>query len=236
MIRALIVDDEPATGNIIEYFIKSEMLPIDVVGKASSGAEALSMIQSQDPKLIFLDIKMPFMDGFEVMKKTKELARDDISFIIITGYDLFEYAQSALRLGASDILLKPIDLAQLKKSILNVLGYDYTSNSLVNSVLAHIHGHFAEDITLNNVASDLFVSPQYLAKIFKKHTGTSFNKYLNKTRIERAKHLLMNSKDSVKEISEKVGYMNVNNFYAQFKSYTGMTPKAYAEKHRTTQF
>lgn len=236
MIRAIVVDDEPATGNIIEYFIKNEMLPIEISGKANSGAEALSMIKKYKPALVFLDIKMPFMDGFEVMEKSKELTSEDIIFIIITGYDLFEYAQSALRHGASDILLKPIDLSQLKKAVIKAIGYDYTSNNTVNSVLAHIHGHYTEDITLNSVASDLFLSPQYLAKIFKKHTNTTFNKYLNKVRIDRAKYLLLHSNYSIKEISEKVGYMNINNFYSQFKTHTGISPKQYIENNKLSNF
>lgn len=236
MLRAIIVDDEPATADIIQYYIKKEQLPIDITGTATSGAEALSLIKKTHPGLVFLDIKMPFMNGFEVMEKAREITTANITFIIITGYDLFEYAQSALRLGASDILLKPIDLEQLRRSIEKALGYSYTSNQTMNNALALIHGHYEENITLNQVAQDLFVTPQYLAKLFKKHTGTTFNKYLNKTRIDRAVYLLLHSDHNIQEISEIVGYTNTNTFYTQFKSFTGMTPKAYLEQNKQTHF
>lgn len=232
MVRALIVDDEPATSDIIEHFIKAEALPLSVVGRAKDGEEAFAMIKELRPHIVFLDIRMPRMDGFQVIKKTQEEHLDNVNFIIITGYDLFEYAQTALRLGAKDILLKPIDLFQLEKTIKNNLGYQYTCNSLANSVLAHLHGHYMEPITLNQVAADLFVSAQYLAKTFKKHTGVTFNTYLNDIRIQKAKFMLVNTSISINEISDAVGYLNINNFYTHFKKATGMTPKQYIDYHR----
>ena len=68
MIRAVICDDETASLAIIRYLIESEGLPIEIVGTASNGQSGLELIQKEEPDLAFLDIQMPKMDGFEVLK------------------------------------------------------------------------------------------------------------------------------------------------------------------------
>jgi YesN/AraC family two-component response regulator len=63
--------------------------------------------------------------------------------------------------------------------------------------------------------------------LFKKHTSKTYNDYLNCLRIEKAKEMLIESSISIKEAASKSGYLNLNNFYAQFKHHTGITPKAF---------
>lgn len=65
MIRAVICDDEKAALNIIRYFIESANLPIEIVGMAENGRDALKLIRDLKPELAFMDIRMPYMDGFE---------------------------------------------------------------------------------------------------------------------------------------------------------------------------
>lgn len=84
----------------------------DGIGTAADGREALGLIQQKKTDLAFLDIQMPIMDGFEVIQKIQ-----GIKVIIITAFDSFEYAQKALRMGASDIISKPIDHDQLRETI-----------------------------------------------------------------------------------------------------------------------
>ena len=105
MIKTVIIDDEPAVVSIIKYFVKKEKLPLDIVATAQRGDEGIELINKLNPQLVFLDIKMPVVDGFEVMKSVK-----DTKFIVITAFESFEYAQKSLRLGAKDIILKPIEL------------------------------------------------------------------------------------------------------------------------------
>ena len=99
MIRAVICDDETASLAIIRYLIESEGLPIEIVGTASNGQSGLELIQKEEPDLAFLDIQMPKMDGFEVLKKLKG---SKTKVIFITVYNTFAYAQKSLRLGACD--------------------------------------------------------------------------------------------------------------------------------------
>lgn len=141
MIRAVICDDEKAAAKIIRHFIEMEHFPIEIVGTAENGRAAWNLIQKEKPDLVFMDIHMPYMNGFEVIQKMKSS-----KVIIITAYDSFEYAQRALRLGASDILSKPIELEQLKQAISRAVGRAFSANEHVNTVLEHIYNHYAEKV------------------------------------------------------------------------------------------
>lgn len=222
MIRAIIVDDEPAVGVIIKHFIAQERLPIEIVAEAVNGKQAIRLIEQELPDLIFLDIQMPIYNGLEVMCR-----KPGFNYIIITAYESFSYAQQALRLGASDILLKPIDNEQLVEAVSRAIGYSFTHNTLVNQVLAHIHTNFADHIDLGELASSLGVTSSHMARTFKKHLNQGVVSYINQKRIDRAKALLKRKSIVIQDIALQVGYESVNNFYRCFKKYTGMTPMAF---------
>lgn len=231
MIKAVIIDDEPAISEIIKNFIELKQLPISVAGYAKNGKEGLALILKHEPYFVFLDIRLPDTNGLEIIEKIKEKNIPDINFIIITAYSVFEYAQSALRLGAKDILLKPLDLNQFYNTVISNIGFEYTNNYLINNLLLYINEHYSENITLQQCSQNLYITSQYLSRIFKNTTGMNFNKYLNKLRIEKSKELLTDSDMSIQEIALKTGYNNVNNFYAQFKALTGITPSRFQSEH-----
>lgn len=224
MIRAVVCDDEKAAHVLISYFEEQKICPLQIVGHAYTGAEALELIRRERPSLVFMDINMPFMDGFEVIEKI-----EGCKTIIITAYDSFAYAQRALRLGACDILAKPIDLDQLKSSIERVFGYEYTNNVWINKVIAYIHEHYMEQQELSALARIACVNESHLAREFKKETGRTVVSYIHKVRIEEGIQLMKEKQKNIKEIAESVGYQNLNQFYKYFSKETGMTPAAYCK-------
>ena len=221
MIRAVIIDDEPTTETILRYFTERGDLPLEIAASAANGKLGVEAIRRTDPDLVFLDIQMPVMNGFEVMA-----AEPDRKYIIITAYDMFDYAQKALRLGACDILLKPIELSQVQQAVERAIGTKFTGNDTVNEIAAYVRAHFAEKVTLTEIAEQFFLTESHVARLFKKHMGDSVMNYLHRIRIENAKRLLDEGK-SVKEAAETVGYDSLNNFYKHFKAVTGETPAAY---------
>ena len=225
MIRAVICDDEKAALNIIRHFIENENLPIEIVGTAEDGNQALELISREKPNLVFMDNQMPFMDGFEVMKRIR-----DTKVIIVTAYDSFEYAQRALRLGACDIILKPIELAQLKNAVTRAVGWNFTGNKTINCVLEYIHKNYNQKIDLDTLAQIAYCTQSHLAHQFKKHVGMTIMSYVHKIRIEAAANLLREQENSIQEIAELVGYQNLNNFYKYFKLYMNDTPAVYVQK------
>ncbi|MGI6204389.1 MAG: response regulator transcription factor [Anaerovoracaceae bacterium] len=226
MIRALIIDDEPTVAKIITHFIAEDNMPIEIVGIAGNGYIGASMIRKLEPGLVFIDIQMPIMNGFEVIRE-----QPDVSYIVITAFDSFEYAQESLRLGVKDILLKPIDHDQLVEAIRRAVGWSFTSNDVVNEIVEYIHGHYSERISLSELADMFYVTPGHISRLFKQHVGENVTKYINRVRIENAAKMLKQG-CSVKSVSERVGYNNLNNFYMHFKEFEGTTPAAYAKEDK----
>ena len=164
MIQAIIVDDEPAVASIIQHFIDRNSLPIEVVKVAVNGKQALEYIKKYNPQLVFLDICMPLMNGFEVIE-----AAPNVHYIIITANESFDYAQQALRLGAKDILLKPIVYKEFMQAITRAVGWKFTGNTIINSILEYINESYAEKIELNQLADMVYATPSHIARLFKKN-------------------------------------------------------------------
>lgn len=226
MIRAVICDDEKAAIRIISRFLETEGFPIRIVGTAADGRSAYELIRREKPELVFMDIHMPYMNGFEVIQQMEQC-----KVIVITAYDSFAYAQKALRLGACDILSKPIEFDQLRQAIVRAIGWKFTGNDRVDTAVAFIYENYTRQIGLEDVAAATFCSVNHIARMFKKHMNMTILEFIHKVRIEHGVRLLEEG-TPVKEAAEKTGYQNLNNFYKYFKLYTGTTPAAYGRREQ----
>ena len=110
----LMVDDEREVIEVIMRRLNWEELGFTICGSAGNGAEALEMAEELQPDVVMTDIKMPYMDGLELTRRLRSLY-PDIRVIIFSGFDEFEYAKEAIRLGAEEYLLKPIDSAEIRR-------------------------------------------------------------------------------------------------------------------------
>lgn len=115
MIRSLIVDDEQDNRLTMNALLTRYCKNIEVVGEAGTVKEAVTKIKELKPDLVFLDIEMPFENGFQLFKYFTDI---DFEVIFTTAYD--EYAVKAFRYSAIDYLLKPIDLQDLREAISRV--------------------------------------------------------------------------------------------------------------------
>ena len=115
MINTIIIDDEPYCAEALQILLGRYCPQIKVMGAYHSGAQALEPIRDGHPQLLFLDIEMPRMNGFELLEKIKDL---DFELIFTTSYD--QYAIKAIRHSALDYLLKPIDREELQVSVRKV--------------------------------------------------------------------------------------------------------------------
>ncbi len=112
MITATIVDDEPHSCEALATLLERYCPDVKVLDICYSAASALSSINEQKPQLLFLDIEMPHMSGFEMLR---ELPNIDCQLIFTTSYD--QYAIKAIRFSALDYLLKPIDIEELQTAV-----------------------------------------------------------------------------------------------------------------------
>ena len=220
MIRAIIADDEPAAGIIIRHLVQKSKMPIEIIGTGTDGQMTLDMIRSKNPELIFLDIQMPRMNGFEIIQ-----AEPNRKYIIITAYESFQYAQQALRMGAKDILLKPVEYDTFCTSVGRAIGWKFTQNDMANQKKS------SPSIEVNQLAKTYYTTASHIARVFKKNMGVSVIAYLHGVRMKNAIVMLENTDLGIKEVAESCGYENLNNFYKYFKQATGHTPAAYREKN-----
>lgn len=117
MLKVMLVDDEPFILRGLEVLIDWEAEGFSLVKLAESGQEALDFLRENPVDLIFADIKMPVMDGLTLLKRIREEALSDALFVFLSGYNEFLYAQTALRYGCMDYILKPVQ----KENMLELL-------------------------------------------------------------------------------------------------------------------
>jgi two-component system LytT family response regulator/two-component system response regulator LytT len=125
-ISALIVDDEQPARDELAFLLKS-IPDVEVVGVGRNGVEAVSLVRDINPQLVFLDVQMPGVDGFGVIKRLLEKKVRPPLFIFVTAYD--QYAVQAFEVNALDYLLKPIAKPRLEKALLRVRRLLETSES-----------------------------------------------------------------------------------------------------------
>lgn len=105
MYKALIVDDEPKVRSGLTKLIPALDAEWTVVGQAKNGNEALELVRRDMPDLVITDIRMPNMNGLDLLNVLREYP---VQVVILSGYGYFEYAKTAIRFGAFDYLLKPL--------------------------------------------------------------------------------------------------------------------------------
>lgn len=117
MIKLMIVDDEHIVREGIKFIIENNFDgEIKIVGMAVTGREAIEMFEDKRPSIVLMDIQMPGINGIEAIKSIKEMD-SHVKFIIISAYEQFEYAKSAVQLGVRDYILKPINKGKLTENI-----------------------------------------------------------------------------------------------------------------------
>lgn len=107
MYRILIVDDEPIERETLAMIAERCCSDIKIAGEASNGREAIALARELKPDIIFMDIKMPGINGIEAAKTIKN-SDQRVKIVLVTAYDYFEYAKESLKIGIDDFLLKPV--------------------------------------------------------------------------------------------------------------------------------
>ena len=114
----LIIDDEKGVGDILKKILSKEGYDVHAVTK---GQEGVKLIKERDIRLVILDIKMPEMDGIEVLQKIHDVKKD-VVVIMLTAYGTLTTAREAMKLGAYDYITKPFDNEFVKAMVREGLG------------------------------------------------------------------------------------------------------------------
>ncbi|HYE82087.1 MAG TPA: response regulator [Clostridia bacterium] len=254
MYKLLIADDETEILEGLRTIIDWESNGVTLCGEACNGIEALEMINRLSPDIMIMDIRMPLLDGLELLAKISQNGLP-VKCIILSGYDDFYYAQKAIDLKAANYLLKPCRPKDILEAVLKVkaeldekkqqeaLFIKYklqlqenppalteNTNKLVKTAIDFIYSNYSKDITLDCIAKEIYITPGYLSQLFKQETGVNFLDFLNQYRIQKAKEYLTGSFLKNYEVSGKVGFKDEKYFSQVFKRYTGLTPSQYRDR------
>ena len=192
---------------------------------------------------------MPHMSGLDLIKKIREQGLNG-EIIIVSGYSDFEYAKDAIRFGATDYCLKPINPKEASLAILKVkenLDKKYSAESYIDTepqdfnslqvdsfqqLLYYIESHFYNKLTLKELAKKFHMNPNYCCSLFTKNKKTTFSQYLTNIRVNEAKKLLTETDHSLDKIASLVGFHDYFYFSKVFKKSCGTSPKDYRKKFR----
>ena len=144
MYKVLLVDDEPFILEGLNYLINWSELGLEIAGQASNGTEAMDIIENEPIHILITDIKMPKMDGLELIRNVKKMDLN-IRFIILSGYDDFEYVKAAIKLGIENYILKPLNQEELTSTLLN------TIDNIENDMYRKIQQEESKYILRNNI-------------------------------------------------------------------------------------
>lgn len=252
MNRVVVVEDvEQIRKGLI---FSTDWLAMDcvVVGEAGDGQEGLELLQELRPDILITDIKMPRMDGLEMLAAIPP--GEGYEALVLTGFDEFTLAKQALRLGVIDYLLKPIDTDELQQSIAMAAArlegwrrQEHERNAAevltiaqgfleetpvlegrhseyIERMLEFAHAEYMHRIRLQDLAVRINVTSGYLNAQFKQEIGTTFNDYLNRYRIQQAVRLLSTEGTKVYVVAERVGIPDYKYFVKVFRKYVGHSP------------
>lgn len=249
MYKFLIADDEYAERRLLESTIRAHWGLQAEIKCVENGREALDIAKLWMPDIALLDIEMPGLNGLEAAKAMND-AKLRTGIIFVSAYSIFAYAHEAVKLGAIDYILKPVDTDEVIRSTSQAIeklrttqqlegvsgdlkegeeneGLDKTGQ-VMQKVLVYLqHNYMTYDLSLDRMSDLLKINPSYFSSLFKKSTGVNFIDYVADLKISAAKTLLQDPLRSGAEIAQMVGYESASYFTRAFKKRTGQTPTEY---------
>ncbi|MFB9328851.1 response regulator [Paenibacillus aurantiacus] len=246
----LIVDDEPRTRQGLKKTLETWVASDCEIVTAENGDEALDIAAKRPIQLLLTDIRMPEMNGLELIKAIREGGSDPV-VILLSGYSEFEYAQEGIRLGVVNYLLKPVQKAKLleaveealriakdrvrtgamekivDKELVAIREEDRLVPQPIQEAIRYIEANVKQALTLREVAEHVHLNASYFSSLFKEKTGMTFSEFVVRGKMQAAKKLLYSTGMPIADIAEEVGYATAKYFITLFKEYEGMTPSQY---------
>ncbi|MGN1415314.1 MAG: response regulator [Oscillospiraceae bacterium] len=249
MYDILLVEDDSAMRFLYSKMKVWSECGFRIAAEVSNGKDALEVLGRESFDLVVTDIRMPFVDGIELLREIKKRGID-VCVIFVSSYDEFEYARQGLVLGAFDYILKPVNdkklsevLERTKQCIaekaavpgisrsvseaLHHIGKTEDENSFIRQISEYFSENTSNIITMDEAAEHFNFNKDYFGKLFKQNMGVTFSYFSSVVKVEYAKELLATGNYKTYQISEKLGYSSPDYFTRIFKEITGRTPSQY---------
>ncbi len=251
MIKILIADDEGYERELLGDILDKRLGREAEVRMVENGRLAVDAASLWAADVVLMDIEMPGINGIDAARQILA-QRPECKLIFITAYSLFTYAHEAVKLGACDYILKPVDPDDVERAVrraeaqaeaqrqLEAMAaaasgellesadnYDKAA-VLMGKVKKYLqHNYMMYDISLDSVSAILNLNASYFSSLFKRTFQVNFLDYLTELRMDAAKELLRDPLRSTAEVANMVGYESANYFTRAFKKKVGMTPTEY---------
>jgi two-component system, response regulator YesN len=250
MFEILIAADKAAGCETIQTFVTEnfgDLFHYKTTDEKTVMAEALLY----QPDLIFLDIDRPKLSSLKVAAQIRT-AVPKCRLMIISVFQNLNYTRAALALGADEYIDKPVSVEKMRIGVYRVIsnlkgrparvrgrvlpmdnllesdeGRTSRAKALLGLAIDFLEHNYQKDISLEETADTIQISPFYLSKLFKKAVGENFIGYLTAIRIGKAKEFLVNPRYTIKDVCYQVGYKDPNYFARVFKKSCGITPTEY---------
>ncbi|TVZ58748.1 LytTR family two component transcriptional regulator [Flavobacteriaceae bacterium MAR_2010_105] len=220
-IKCLIIDDDPFIQDLLQDKLSQYFPEIKVLGIASSGKEGIEHINALNPNLIFLDVEMADMTGFEMLSKLETI---NFKTIFITSYN--HYAIKAIRFNALDYLLKPFDLEELKEAIRRFKKATIKFNNVnnISTALNNLKSKTKSNqiLTLKTQQGALQLKLEDI--IYVEGDGNYSNIHLIKAR----KELISKTLSALEELLDDKGFFRCHKSYLINKSHIISSPKRFS--------
>ena len=254
IMKVLLADDEKIIRDGVRDHIDWAGIGFELVGTACDGVEALELFEHFRPVIVITDIKMPEIDGLELIRRIHAQS-PEVVLVILSAYAEFRIAQEAMKFGVRHYLLKPIDpiklvqvleaarddfLSAVDSTSLNLHKYLFdtavgeaeriTNPTIRRAARFVIDRHEDPQLTLGTIAEEIVhVHPDYLSRTFKKTVGIGFSRFLLHIRILHAMDLIRARPDlSNRQLAQMVGFgEKVSYFGEAFVRATGTTVRQF---------
>ncbi|MCJ7549088.1 MAG: substrate-binding domain-containing protein, partial [Anaerolineae bacterium] len=228
----LIVDDDLGILDLHTRIVQQQSPGYHVL-QARNGYEALDLIHKTSPDLVLLDLMMPGLDGFGVLRAMREDASSRrIPVIILTAQTLAEQDMARLNQGIVSVLSKGLFTEEeTQQHLEQVLARQRRAASetqgFVLGAMAYIHTHYMNPISRSDIAEHVGVSERHLSRCFRREIGVTPISYLNRYRVRQAKRLLEADVRGITDVALAVGFSSGGYFSRVFRREMGVSPLAY---------
>jgi len=245
MCTILIVEDEILEREFLKSIILDELQQEDTLLTCDSGLQAVQLAKQNKPDIIIMDVMITEMDGLTAIQEIRKFL-PNAYITILSAYSDFSYAQKAISNRVYEYLLKPVKPTVFKEIFCKMLKASTSSNEptkenpkdkvlepneerplFIDEAINYIHEHYREKLTLELVASKVFVNPKYFSHVFKKEMGISFTDYVVNLKIQYACKLLETTNYQAYRISMECGFSDPSYFNRVFYAQMNMTPQIY---------
>ena len=214
----------------------------EIIGYSYNPAEAIDEILKLVPDVVFSDLKMPGMDGNQMISELQERGAV-CEFVMLSGYDSFEDTRNFFRQQGFDYLLKPlrqseiqIVLERLSVKLFDKYGTPLALSEGMNAAFAELVSYVTENYgqkhSLEQLGQRFALSPNYICNLFAKHYHSTLTSFVTQKRMKEAGRLVRQQSIAFKEIAIQCGYGDYYYFCKVFKEHYGMSPTQYRQQGR----